>query len=193
MRICLITLFAALSIPLSAQTQTPPPQTARQALIEMLLGNGSDAFAKHLPDAARKLLPRNGEEPYASTIFRISTFARQMVLQGERVETFDAGPTILLSEQGQGRDRIEVAVEHDSLAGENDEIELSAHRYHDGREQSMSVEPRLIFTLAQEEKIWRLIEVTAVARVPLTDPDYLRGLRQQQQEANEAAAQMRIN
>lgn len=195
MRTSLIMLFAAIGagLPLRAQTQTPPPQTARQALIEMFLGNGTDAFSKHLPDAARKLLPHNGDEPYASTVFRISTFGRQMVLRGERMETFDAGPAILISEQNQGADKIEVAVEHDSLAGETDEIELSVHFYHDGRPQWISVIPRLIFVLKQEEDIWRLIEVTALERVPLIDPDYLRGLRQQQQEAYESAAQMRIN
>lgn len=195
MRTCLILLFAAIgaSLPLRAQTQTPPPQTARQALIEMFLGNGTDAFAKHLPESARKLLPHNGDEPYASTVFRLSTFGRQMVLRGERMETFDAGPAILISEQSQGADKVEVAVEHDSLAGETDEIELSVHFYHDGRPQWMSVIPRLIFVLKQEKDIWRLIEITAVERVPLTDPDYLHGLRHQQQEGNESMAQMRIN
>jgi hypothetical protein len=193
MRTCLI-MIAALgtSIPLASQSQAPP-QSARQALIEMFLGNGDDAFAKHLPDAARKLLPRAGQEPYASTIFRLSTLGRQAVLRGEHVETFDDGPAILVNEQSQGRDKLEVDVEHDSLSGENEEIELSAHYYHDGREQWLSVIPRLIFTLKQERDIWRLIEVTAAARVPLTDPDYLHGVRQQQQEANESAAQMRIS
>jgi hypothetical protein len=194
MRTRLIMHFAVLGaiVPLAAQTQPALPQTARQAVIEMFLGDGTDAFAKHLPDSARKLLPQNGEAPYASPLYRISTLGRQMA-RGEHVETFDSGPTILISQQNQGQDKVEVAVEHDSLAGDTDEIELSVHVYHDGREQSLSVIPRLTFTLKQEKDIWRLIDFTAAARVPLTDPDYLRGLRQQLQEANESAAQMRVN
>src|SRR5579864_161150 len=189
----MLMLFAALglSIPLLAQTQVPQPQTARQALIEMFLGNEADAFAKHLPDAARKLLVHDENEVYSSTVFRMASSGRQMALRGDRTETFDAGPTILMSPQGQS-DRLEVAVERDSTVGENDEIELSVHLYHDGREKSLSVIPRLIFTLRPESGIWRLLEVTASERVPLADPDYLSGLRQQQQEANESAAQGRI-
>jgi hypothetical protein len=186
-------LFAALgtSISLPAQTQAQAPQTARQALIEMFLSHEAETFAKHLPDTALKLLPPDGGEPYSSIMLLISSFDNGRFLRSQRLETFDDGPTILMSEQSEV-DKMEVAVEHDILAGENEEIELSAHFYHDGREQSLFVIPRWIFTLKQEKKIWRLIEVTAAARVPLTDPDYLRGLRQQQQEANESAALTRV-
>ena len=58
--------------------------------------------------------------------------------------------------------------------------------------KSLPVVPRLIFTLKQEKEIWRLTEVTVAAHVPLTDPDYLKGLRKQQNEANEAQAQSRV-
>jgi hypothetical protein len=193
MRTCLIMLFAALgtSISLPAQTQAQAPQTARQALIEMFLSHEAETFAKHLPDTARKLLPLDGGEPYSSIMFLISSFDNRRFLRSQCLETFDDGPTILMSEQSEV-DKMEVAVEHDILAGENEEIELSAHFYHDGREQSLFVIPRWIFTRKQEKKIWRLIEVTAAARVPLTDPDYLRGLRQQEQEANESAALTRV-
>ena len=77
-------------------------------------------------------------------------------------------------------------VEHDSLLGEDDEIELSVHYYKDGQLQPLPVVPDLTFTLKQEKEIWRLTEVTAAAHVPLTDPDYLKGLRKQQNEANES-------
>ncbi len=52
--------------------------------------------------------------------------------------------------------------------------------------------PQLIFTLRQEKEIWRLTEVTAAVHAPLTDPDYLKGLRKDQNEANEIAAQNRV-
>src|SRR5712672_204594 len=50
-------LFMAMagSISLRAQTATPPPpQSARQALLEMLFGKGENDFKKHLPEDARQ-------------------------------------------------------------------------------------------------------------------------------------------
>jgi|ERR1700686_245803 len=185
--------FAALlaTLPSSAQPQPQPPQTARQALIEMFVSNDTNAFAKHLPDVTRRLLGQNEGEPYASIMSLLSSFGSRRLLLSQRVETFDDGPTILVSQQSE-TDKIEVSVDHDLLAGESEEIQLSAHFYHDGTEQPLSVIPRLTFTLKEEKNTWRLIDVTAMARVPLTDPDYLRGLRQQQQEANESVVEMRV-
>lgn len=177
----------------SANPAAPPPQSARQALIEMFMGKGADDFSKHLPEEARQVLIHKGETPETSVVLRISTIGRQMVAQGEHVETFDVGPNLLLSEQRQGRERIEVVVEHDSLIGEEDEIELSIRSWKDGQLESLPVVPRLIFTLRQEKEIWRLTEVTVAAHVPLTDPDYLKGLRKQQNDANEAQAQSRVS
>jgi hypothetical protein len=124
-------------------------------------------------------------------VLRISTVGRQMVAQGEQIETFDVGPNLLVSVQNGGQGRVEVAVEPDSLIGEEDEIELSVHVYKDGQPESLPVVPRLIFTLKQEKEIWRLSEITLAAHIPLTDPDYLQGLRKEQDAANESAAQMR--
>ena len=55
-----------------------------------------------------------------------------------------------MSEQADHHERLEVAVEGDSLMGEQDEIELSVHDYKkDGQEQAIPVVLRLIFTLTQ--------------------------------------------
>ncbi len=87
---------------------------------------------------------------------------------------------------------MEVVVERDGVIGENEEIELSAHFSHDGQEIAPTVIPRVVFVLRQEKAVWKLIDVTASARVPLTDPDYLRGMLRRQQEMNEATAQTRV-
>jgi hypothetical protein len=84
-------------------------------------------------------------------------------------------------------------VEHDSLLGDEDEIELSFHYYTDGQLKSLPVVPRLTLTMKQEKEIWRLTEVTAAAHIPLTDPDYLKELRKEQDEANESAARNHVN
>jgi hypothetical protein len=170
---------------------TPSVPVRPQALIEMFLSKDASDFAKHLPEDARRALIHKGEAPETSIVLRISTVGRQMVAQSEHIETFDVGPNLLVSVQSGGQGRVEVAVERDSLIGEEDEIELSVHVYRDGQPESLPVVPRLIFTLKLEKEIWRLSEITLAAHVPLTDPDYLQGLRKEQDAANESAAQMR--
>jgi hypothetical protein len=197
-QICFVfSLFAlAASVSLPAQTSpaaTPPPQTARQALLEMFLSKTDDAFTKHLTDDARQTLIRKGETPETSAILRIATLGRQLMTQNELAETFDTGPTLFLSEQKNQLEKIEVNVERDSLIGESDEIELSIHYYKNGQLQSLPVVPSLTFTFQQEKEVWKLTELTAAAHVPLSDPDYLKGLRKQQDESNEGQAQMRLS
>lgn len=193
-RFCAIAVLALiLSTCAFGQSNTPPPpQSARQALIEMFLGKGADDFAKHLPEDARRALVRKGETPETSTVLRFSTIGREMVAQGNHVETFDTGSAILVNEQDEGREKIEVLVERDSLMGEEDEIELSVRYYKNGEPQFLPVVPRIIFTLKQENEIWRLTEITAAAHAPLTDPDYLQGLRKMQDESYESSARMRV-
>lgn len=179
--------------PAPIPAQPSAPQSARQALIEMFTGKGANDFARHLPERARQELIRQSETPDTSVILRISMIGRQITAQGDQVQIFDSGPTLLLSEQKASNERFEVNVEHDSLLGEDDEIELSFAYYKNGQPQSLPVIPRLTFTLRQENDVWRLVEVLAAADVPLTDPDYLNGLRKQQDEANEQQVQTRMN
>ena len=188
--VLLITLAGRLSLccQTPAQTSLPPsPQSARQALIEMFVSKDASDFAKHLPENARRALIHKGETPETSIVLRISTVGRQMVAQGEHIETFDVGPNLLVSVQNGGQGRVEVAVERDSLIGEEDEIELSVHVYRDGQPESLPVVPRLIFTLKQEKEIWRLSEITLAAHIPLTDPDCVRNKTQQTNQPHKCA------
>lgn len=195
MRRVSLVLTVAFTVTMAAAGQSPQtaPQSARQALIEMFLGKGENDFSKHLPDVARQALIHKGETPESSIVLRISMIGRGLVSRGGHLETFDTGPNILVSEQADQHERVEIAVEHDSFMGEQDEIELSVHIYKDGQEQALPVVPRLIFTLKQEKDVWRLTEVTVAGHIPLTDPDYLKVLRKQQDESNEQMAQMRMN
>jgi len=182
----------AFAIPLSSQASSPP-QSARQALIEMFFGKGADDFARHLPDDARHALVRQGDNPQTSTVLRLSTIGREISTGGQNLETFDVGPNILVADVPQSHQRIEIGVEHDSVIGEEEEIELSLHIYKDGQLKTLPVVPRFTFTMKQQKEVWRLTNLTFTAQVPLTDPDYLKELRQEQDEANESAAQMRIS
>ena len=159
----------------------------------MFTGKRDDDFSRHLPEAARAALIHKGETPENSMLLRISGAIRGLSAQGEKLDTFETGPNILVTENSNSNERIEVAVEHDSFSGEEDEIELSVHPYKNGEPEAIPVIPRLIFTLKQEKNIWRVSEVTIAVHVPLEDEDYLKSLRKQQDEANESAAQMRIS
>jgi len=175
------------------QTLPPPPQTARQALIEMFMGKNPDSFTKHLPAVASQTLIRKGENPETSVVQKISMIGHQFAAQGH-VETFDEGPTLLVSEQEEGKEKVktEVIVERDNLMGESDEIEVSIHIYRDGQPEFLPVIPRLIFTMTEEKEVWRLTEATLAAHVPLTDADYLKGVRKKEDESNENMASGRI-
>jgi hypothetical protein len=198
--ICFVLIAAfAIGIPSTAQTQastsqTPPPQTARQALIEMFTGKSPDAFMKHLPSVTTQALVRKGESPATSMVQKISMIGQQLTAQGH-VQTFDEGATLLVSEQEEGKRRVktEVIIERDNLMGESDEIELSIHVYNDGEPEFLPVIPRLIFTLTLEKDIWRLTEATVAAHVPLTDPEYLKGVRKKEDESEENMASSRVS
>ena len=188
--VCFIMVLAVAGI---AQNSAPlPQQSARQALIEMFMGKGSDDFTKHLPDEARKVLIRKGETAETSFVLRMAAVGREVTAQGGRIDTFDTGPNILISEDANHLEKVEVAVERDSLMGDEDEIELSVHPYKDGQPESLPVVPSLIFRLKQENEIWKLAEVTVAAHMPLTDPDYLKGLHEEQDKSTEQAAQSRM-
>jgi hypothetical protein len=193
-----ITLATSLfpAVFLHAQTQPPltpkgPPQTARQALIEMFVGKAPDAFEKHLPDAARKMLISRGENAETSIVKKIAMAGRQMSSSGH-FETFDEGSQFFVFEPEGAHEKIEVMLELDSLLGEEEIIELSVHYYQNGEPAFMPVLPRLSFTMKQENEVWKLSEVTLSGRVPLEDMDYLKGVRKQQNEINEKIASGRV-
>lgn len=184
-------LFIALLLPATLYSQTlnqPPPQSARQALMEMFLSKDPAQLEKHLTNATRQSFVRKGDNPTTSLIGRIASTAQQMETGNERLETFETGPTLLIAENSNGHFRLEVAVERDELLGEEDEIELSIHPYKDGEPEPWPVVPRLIFSLQQEKEIWKLTGITLALRAPLTDPEYLKNIRKFRNEQDQNRA-----
>ena len=159
------------------------------------MGKNPDAFVKHLPTVAIQALLRKGENAETSMVQKIAMIGHQFTAQGH-VETFDEGPMLLVSEQEEGKEKVkkEVTVERDNLMGESDdEMEVAIHIYRDGQPEFLPVIPRLIFTMTQEKEVWRLTEATLAAHVPLTDPDYLKGVRKKEDESDESMACGRIS
>ena len=169
----------------SAQTQVTP-QTARQALLEMLQAPG--ALERHLPDAARKALFRGGESEQMPILRELTSLRSGIARSGAQLETFDSGPVLLAFEEKASQHWVEIIVERDDLVGDGDEIELSLHPYLEGKPEPLPVVPRLIVSMKQEKDVWKLNEVTLAVHVPLSDPDYLRGLQKAQDSNFESAA-----
>src|SRR3954466_6736081 len=130
----IITLLMVSVMAAGAQTQTPPPQTARQAVLEMLFGKSPNAFQKHLPETALDIFGKTDIGLLSMVTGQVSMIQRQTMNSGQHVETFEAGPLLLVSESSQGthQQRVEIAVDRDDLSGDEDQIELSMLIYKDG-------------------------------------------------------------
>ncbi len=172
----------------------PAPQSARQALIEMVFGTAADHLEKHLPDVTRKTFKRMDSGNGRSFLSGFSMLATQAKASGSKFETFETGPTLLTLEEpgiGGGADiqtgRAEITVERDDLVGDEDQIELALHMTRDGKEETLPFIPRFTFSMKTESDVWRLNEISVTVRLPLADPDFLKGLEDRQRSQNEQA------
>jgi hypothetical protein len=190
----LLIMLAGVFAPAQISPPAPdvPVQTARQALLEMFLGKTPDAFAKHLPESVHHALLRKGDTITSSLMRQFAGIGLTLSSGGNKLETFDTGPTLAVIEDSNGGHKLEVLVDSDSLQGEEDVIELSFRAYQDGQFQGLPVVPRLTFSMTQEKDVWRVNELRAEGRIPLTDPDYLNGLRKEQNKLYERMAPMQI-
>lgn len=174
---------------LSAQTaplNPPPPQSAREALLEMFLGSSPDHFERHLPDVARKALRKLDLTGNRSVLAEFQHMGEQ-IKSGGMVVTHNSGPFLLVADQGS--EKVELIVERDDLVGEEDQIEISFHMYRDGHEEMLPVLPRLIFTMKTEANVWRLEDFTFLARMPLGDADFIQKLAKDLDKQQRAATE----
>lgn len=178
-----------------APAKEPPPQTARQAIIEILTAKDPAQVTRHLPDNVLAVLQKG--RMGASMLAGLGSFGAQFAAQGQKMETFEDGLTLMAVENTRAHTRFEVNVEMDDLRSDEDQIELSLHSYKNGQPEQLPVIPRITVIMKQETKVWRINDVTVALRVPLGDEDYLNGLMKQmkheQMRANEIMATMSIH
>jgi hypothetical protein len=178
---CRLRLLIALAVlpwfalTLPAQTPAPslsqePPQTARQALLEMVLAKTPDAFQKHLPSPAQSLLKT---DPGLLPLRDLAEASNELHQPGRKLETFDTGPMLLRSQDPRNETTIEVSVESESDGGDEDELQLALHLYRAGRPLPLPFLPTIICRMKMEDKVWRLDEIAANLRMPLGDSDFL--------------------
>lgn len=181
--LALISLFFALSALAQAPSQ---PQTARQALIEMFFGESANHFEKHLPPATLRTLKKLDSGNGQSSLTQLSMLAAMAKASGTGIETFDTGTSLLKVQDAHNpNQKLEVTVERDDLAGEEDQIELAFHLSKDIEAAMPPLLSRFTFIMKMDSDIWRLNEVSVTLRVPLTDPDFLKGLEERSHNQNE--------
>src|SRR5579884_2864039 len=163
---------------LNAQTQQAP-QTAREALIEMFFGTSANHLEKHLPDETRKAFKKMSGSNGMNVLDEFSMFATMARAGGGKLETFPTGPTLLHAEDPDGT-HVDITVESDNLAGDEDDIELALHITKDDKEQKLPFVPRFTFAMKEEADIWRLNEISVTVHIPLADPDFLKTIEEQE-------------
>ncbi len=172
-RVAALLFLAALSASGAAARQAAPPQTARQALIEMFFGKTPGTFLKHLPAATRETLEKSGA---LANLQQYSLMMNQFQAQGQNVQTFDTGSVLLSGDNPKTGDKIEITVENDALRGDQDDLELSFQLYKNGQKQATPFNTKFTFSMKQEDLVWKLNEISVTIHVPLADPEFLKAI-----------------
>ena len=172
MKLLAAVLFFAISVSaLFAQQPAPPPQTARQALLEIITG-GQQAAMRHLTVEMQQSLKAKGNKGFAQDLAVFD----QIKAGSAAFQIFETGDVLLSFNEPGTNDKLEVHVDSDDLSGETDNIDLSFHQLRDGVEQDTPYTDLLShFTLGfkRQENIWRLNEIAVGIKVPVGDPAWL--------------------
>lgn len=164
-----LTMLAALSLYSLAQMPAPRPQTARQALIEMIT-NGGDAIIKHLTVEVQDLL----KSPGATNSLKMTIGS---VKPETGTETFDTGDVLFAYNDPSKKDRYEVHVENEDFSGDEDSLLLSVHNFREGKEIDSPFPlsaSRFTVSLKLQQNIWRLNKISVQVDAPVGDPEFVK-------------------
>ena len=172
-RLVLALCVATLAAGSSPAQQSPAPQTARQALVEMFFSKTPGTLARHLPAITQAALEKSGA---MASVQQYSTFAAQLETQGKNLQTFETGPVLMSGDDPKTGQKFEIKVENDALRGDQDDIEISVQAYKDGKAQMSPFMPQITFSMKQEAQIWKLNEISITLHLPLADPEFLKAM-----------------
>jgi hypothetical protein len=172
LRTAALLLTLSLATLLSAQTQQPaPPQTPRQALIEMFSG-GQQGAMKHLTVEMQKSLEGESKNNSSQEL----AFFDQLKSASSDYQVFESGHVLLSANDPKNNDKFEIHVDSDDLSGDTDNIDISFHQFHDGVEQDIpyaTMLSRFTIGMKRQANVWRLNEISINVRVPVGDPKLL--------------------
>jgi hypothetical protein len=167
----LLVFFASSFLFSQTQAPAPPPQTPRQALIELITG-GEQGAMKHLTVEMQKSLQgdnKNGSSPQLAAFDQLKAASSDF-------QVFESGQVLLAANDPKSHEKFEVHVDSDDLSGDTDNMDISFHQFRDGVETDVpyaALLSRFTIGLKQEQNIWRLNEISINIKVPLGDPKLL--------------------
>lgn len=174
-KLAILLVFATLASLAQAQsTQTAIPQTARQALLEMFFSKTPGTLMKHLPAATLAALEKSGALASLQSYSLLASQFQTKETKEKSFETFETGSVLLTGTNSQSGEKFDVAVENDTLQGDEDNITLSFHSYKEKQLQRTPYMPSMTFAMKMESGIWKLNEILFTIRLPLADPDFLK-------------------
>jgi hypothetical protein len=162
----LVLTALALSQP---QAASPRPQTARQALIEIVT-KGGDALPKHLTVEVQDALKANKKFNSAA----LSMLSSMKPESG--FESFEAGEVLFVYNDAAQHTKYEVHVDSDDLAGEEDSLLLSLHAFRDEKEQDLEwgpISPHFTVSMKLQQNVWRLNTISVGADFPVGDAKFV--------------------
>ena len=162
------TLFVLASAFGQAEPAPPKPQTARQALIEIVT-KGGEALEKHLTVEVQDILKskRNG----AAGLAILNSFKPD-----SGVEAFEAGEVLFAYSDAAEHTKFEVHVDNDDLAGDADSLQLSIHSFRDGKEQNDELSllsSHFTVLMKLEQNVWRIDKISVDLEIPIGDPKFV--------------------
>ena len=163
-------VFAIFSSAQQQQTLPAPPQSPRQALIE--IANGQ--VEKHLTVEVQQLLKQPENKQALVALGFASSMKREL---GQDVQVFESGPVLLSINDAKDHRKIEVQVNNDDMSGDQDVLELSVHSFRDGVEQDEEWQTFLshfTVTMVRQQSIWRLSKVGIGVELAIGDPEFLK-------------------
>jgi hypothetical protein len=167
----------------------PPPQTPRQALLEVLQSKNGSAIERHLPDITKKKLRELGTNGGPSGLGVIpATGLAGMMGSSDKLEIFEAGPVLARVENGHNGEKIEITIENEDFRSDEDDIELAFRMYKNGEETMHWYTPRILLHLKQEGGIWRFTEIGFSARMPLANPEFLEAMGKEMTAGRQVSA-----
>ena len=183
----LLALFASAVLPAQTQAPAPPPQTAREALVEMVMG-GEKGLMKHLTAEVQELLDKPENKPNANMLM---TFTGMQAQAGAGMQIFPTGSTLLTINEPTKHTKFEVHVDNDDLNGDQDTLQLSLHSLQDGQEQQAEfgyLSSRITVVMKKQQTVWRLSNVGVGMEFPLGDAEFLKKTFFKDQETKATSA-----
>ena len=176
----LVIVIVLLSATTFAQQSAAPkkavatPQTARQALIEMLTTKSDKVFEKHLPEALLvRMEPFKSKDAKTGKTTSPMKTANSAIVSGKDVRFFPTGTTFLTYTEPKTGQKIDVTIDRDDLTADGNDFEFGFRLSKDGKESVSAFIPKLLVRMKQEGGQWRLAEVGFLAKLQLDDGDKL--------------------